>query len=208
MMTPRMTKRRTGSPASPDLASLESKKLIFAVLLAGSLSLPGLTVQAEDQVREGSGPEQSAASDLDSDSDADVKKAKPALPASEAEQKKYFKTWFEAFYGKLYYAKDPVDVMPYYTAHCRRSMAKQTGITRKQTLAKLRGTYIGRPKIAKVISHPGGRSLDVKVSGNISVNQRNGFGYCIYRMINEGGVWKIDSAAARGQFTGSASRHW
>ena len=206
MMIPRMIRLQTGSPVLPDSTRSRAGSCLFFSVIAIAIglswvSLPGHCEEA------GPADQESETSEKDQ-SDGKEKDSKKAAPMTEEEQKKYFKTWFDAFYSKLYYAKDVADVIPHYTAHCRRSMAQQVGTTRLQTLNKLRGTYIGSPKIIKIINHPGGRSLDVKVEGNIAVNQRNGYGYCIYRMIKEGRIWKIDSAASRGKFTGAGMRRW
>lgn len=125
---------------------------------------------------------------------AEAKKA-----VSEEEMKAYFRAWFKQFYGKLYYATDLTPVKDFYTRHCRVAMELQDSLIARGTLVKLKATYVGNPKITSVTMHPGGLSCDVRVDGNIKVFKTSGRGYCLYRMVKEGQVWRIDSAMARGK---------
>lgn len=134
------------------------------------------------------------------DSKDDIEKPVEAKKAvSEEDMKAYFRAWFKQFYSKLYYATDLTPVKDFYTRHCRVAMEHQDALIARGTLVKLKATYVGSPKITSVTMHPGGLSCDVRVDGNIKVYKSNGRGYCLYRMVKEGQVWRIDSAMARGK---------
>ena len=131
--------------------------------------------------------------------DSKEKPAEAKKAVSEVDMKAYFRAWFKQFYSKLYYANDLTPVKDFYTRHCRVAMEHQDALIARGTLVKLKATYVGNPKIASVTMHPGGLSCDVRVDGNIKVYKTSGRGYCLYRMVKEGQVWRIDSAMSRGK---------
>ena len=139
----------------------------------------------------------------------DIEKPAEAKKAvSEEDMKAYFRAWFKQFYSKLYYATDLTPVKDFYTRHCRVAMEHQDALIARGTLVKLKATYVGSPKITSVTMHPGGLSCDVRVDGNIKVYKSNGRGYCLYRMVKEGQVWRIDSAMSRGKATTEYKNLW
>ena len=128
-----------------------------------------------------------------------AKKVEKKDKADSSASKAAFKKWFDGFFSRLYYAKDLSEVRPYYSSRFMRGYHKIPDHLRETQLKKLKKAYIGKPKIQKVIMHPGNKSCDVKIEGNVSVYKHRGYGYGIFRMIKEDDIWRIDSAAHRGK---------
>ncbi|MBI1270770.1 hypothetical protein GC174_10090 [bacterium] len=170
---------------------------VVAVMAAEAPADSQAELEPQSETKPGSKSESAEAEPQKVDSVEKPAEAKKAV--SEEEMKAYFRAWFKQFYSKLYYAKDLTPVKDFYTRHCRVAMEHQDALIARGTLVKLKATYVGNPKIASVTMHPGGLSCDVRVDGNIKVYKSNGRGYCLYRMVKEGPVWRIDSAMARGK---------
>lgn len=125
--------------------------------------------------------------------------SKTKATGESSDSKEAFKKWFDAFFARLYYARDLAEVRPYYSSRFMKAYHRIPPNLRDAQLEKLKRQYIGKPKIAKVTLHPGGKTCDVKVEGTVSVYRRKGYGYGIFRMVKEDSIWRIDSAAHRGK---------
>lgn len=125
------------------------------------------------------------------------KKNNAGKKAKGKSNKATFQKYFDNFFPRLYYAKKLSDIKPYYSSRFMKGSERLNLAAQKVQMKKLRQAYVSKHKIEKVIMHPGGKSCDVKILGAMSVYRRKGFGYVIYRMVNENDFWRIDSFAFR-----------
>ncbi|MBZ0187584.1 MAG: hypothetical protein K8F91_15155 [Candidatus Obscuribacterales bacterium] len=115
--------------------------------------------------------------------------------------KAYFKKWFEKFYGSLYYAKSLADIRQYFSANFLKGWDGMTDGQKIDELKRMKKFYVGDPKLDKLTFGSDASTAEIEMTGSVVVDEKRGYGKCVYRMVKETKGWLINSSSVRGEYT-------
>lgn len=118
----------------------------------------------------------------------DIKKQAAKAP----DQKAFFKVWFEKFYSAMYYAKTLDEMKPYFASRMTKTWDHLDVAPKARMLETIKQMRATNTSITEFTKFPTGY-YEMTVQGQMVSMGEKGNGATHYRLVNEGGSWKIEN---------------
>lgn len=122
----------------------------------------------------------------------DIKKQAGKAP----DQKAFFKAWFEKFYSAMYYAKTLDEMKPYFASRMTKTWDHLDVAPKARMLETIKQMRATDTSITTLTKSAAGY-YEMTVQGQMVSQGEKGNGATYYRLVNEGGSWKIENFKGR-----------